>query len=299
MSDKVVGDYKGLMMKPITKSEVVEKVMLGLIEMKRSKCSLKINCKDEQIGSIATTLNNALLYFTTSLSVRITTDHPLSITHAECTLADVKGLVLIRGGDKSATLDDAEKAMLDLYCERAQIKDGHRILDLGCGYGAFAIHVASKYPHLPCYWDCDTTSPKSSSKSNASNVENTYILPQIHQCLSHSNPNDVSIVNHWVLNGKHISRTSEEWLKRLDDNADAAKAIIKDFLGSEYEAEKWINQWRTSYLHVVGDKGLMMKPTKGEVVEKLMLGLIPDGEAKMLIKDELQRRTDWIYSHNF
>ncbi|KAK9093547.1 hypothetical protein Syun_028458 [Stephania yunnanensis] len=36
--------------------------------------------------------------------------------------------------------------MLDLYCERAQIKDGHRILDLGCGYGAFAIHVASKYP---------------------------------------------------------------------------------------------------------------------------------------------------------
>ncbi|KAK9093553.1 hypothetical protein Syun_028464 [Stephania yunnanensis] len=27
--------------------------------------------------------------------------------------------------DKSATLDDAEKAMLDLYCERAQIKDGH------------------------------------------------------------------------------------------------------------------------------------------------------------------------------
>ncbi|KAK9093552.1 hypothetical protein Syun_028463 [Stephania yunnanensis] len=63
--------------------------------------------------------------------------------------------------------------------------------------------------------------------------------------------NDVSIVNHWVLNGKHISRRNEEWLKRLDDNADAAKAIIKDFLGSEYEAEKWINQWRTSCLHAI------------------------------------------------
>ncbi|KAK9088195.1 hypothetical protein Scep_027277 [Stephania cephalantha] len=50
---------------------------------------------------------------------------------------------------------------------------------------------------------------------------------------------------------------------------------------------------------VVGDNGLMMKPTKGEVVEKLMLGLIPDEEVKMLIKYQLQRRTDWIYSHNF
>ncbi|KAK9150251.1 hypothetical protein Syun_008560 [Stephania yunnanensis] len=56
--------------------------------------------------------------------------------------------------DKSATLDDAEKAMLDLYCERAQIKDGHRILDLDCGYGALVIYVASKYPHCHViYWD--------------------------------------------------------------------------------------------------------------------------------------------------
>ncbi|KAK9093543.1 hypothetical protein Syun_028454 [Stephania yunnanensis] len=51
---------------------------------------------------------------------------------------------------------------------------------------------------------------------------------------------------------------------------------------------------------VVGDKGLMMKPiTKSEVVEKVMLRLIPDEEVKMLIKEELQRRTEWIYSHNF
>ncbi|KAK9093548.1 hypothetical protein Syun_028459 [Stephania yunnanensis] len=46
--------------------------------------------------------------------------------------------------------------------------------------------------------------------------------------------------------------------------------------------------------------GLMMKPiTKSEVVEKVMLRLIPDEEVKMLIKEELQRRTEWIYSHNF
>ncbi|KAK9101419.1 hypothetical protein Scep_024849 [Stephania cephalantha] len=47
--------------------------------------------------------------------------------------------------DDSITLDEAEIAMLDLYCERSQIKDGHRVLDLGCGYGALTMHVARKY----------------------------------------------------------------------------------------------------------------------------------------------------------
>lgn len=31
------------------------------------------------------------------------------------------------------TLDEAEVLMLESYCEKAQIKDGMDILDLGCG----------------------------------------------------------------------------------------------------------------------------------------------------------------------
>ncbi|KAK9099429.1 hypothetical protein Syun_026474 [Stephania yunnanensis] len=47
--------------------------------------------------------------------------------------------------DESMTLDEAEIVMLDLYCERSRIKDGHRVLDLGCGHGALTMHVARKY----------------------------------------------------------------------------------------------------------------------------------------------------------
>ncbi|XXG42910.1 hypothetical protein AAC387_Pa01g3065 [Persea americana] len=47
--------------------------------------------------------------------------------------------------DESTTLDEAEMAMLDLYCERAQIKDGQSVLDLGCGQGALTLHIAQKY----------------------------------------------------------------------------------------------------------------------------------------------------------
>ncbi|KAG4918440.1 hypothetical protein JHK84_055754 [Glycine max] len=43
------------------------------------------------------------------------------------------------------TLDDAEEAMLKLYCERSNLKDGHTVLDLGCGWGSLALYIAKKY----------------------------------------------------------------------------------------------------------------------------------------------------------
>jgi cyclopropane-fatty-acyl-phospholipid synthase len=44
------------------------------------------------------------------------------------------------------TLDEAEEAMLRLTCDRAQIKDGNSILDLGCGWGALSLWAAQHYP---------------------------------------------------------------------------------------------------------------------------------------------------------
>ncbi len=44
-------------------------------------------------------------------------------------------------------LDQAEDAMLQLTCERAQLEDGMNILDLGCGWGSFCIWVAEHYPN--------------------------------------------------------------------------------------------------------------------------------------------------------
>ena len=44
------------------------------------------------------------------------------------------------------SLDGSEKAMLDLYCQRAQLRDGQDILDLGCGWGSLTLHLSKKYP---------------------------------------------------------------------------------------------------------------------------------------------------------
>ncbi len=44
------------------------------------------------------------------------------------------------------TLDDAEESMLALTCERAQLEDGHDILELGCGWGSLSLYMARRYP---------------------------------------------------------------------------------------------------------------------------------------------------------
>ena len=43
-------------------------------------------------------------------------------------------------------LGAAEKAMLELYCERGQLRDGQTILELGCGWGSFCLSAARKFP---------------------------------------------------------------------------------------------------------------------------------------------------------
>lgn len=45
------------------------------------------------------------------------------------------------------TLDDAEAAMLELTTSRAQLADGQRILELGCGWGSLSLWMARRFPN--------------------------------------------------------------------------------------------------------------------------------------------------------
>ncbi|QQC66559.1 SAM-dependent methyltransferase [Paraburkholderia ginsengisoli] len=44
------------------------------------------------------------------------------------------------------TLAQAEAAMFERYAERAELTDGQRILDLGCGWGSLSLWLAARYP---------------------------------------------------------------------------------------------------------------------------------------------------------
>ncbi|KAG9451878.1 hypothetical protein H6P81_004782 [Aristolochia fimbriata] len=227
--------------------------------------------------------------------------------------------------DESMTLDEAEEAILDLYCERAQLKDGQKVLDLGCGQGAFTLHVAQKYKdsHVTAVTNAATEKNYIEDQCKIMGLSNVEVilediakltmkttfdriiaigllehmknygllLQNISQWMNPAESllfidhvchksfaykcepldendwfaeyffppgsftmisasfllyfqDDVSLVDHWILSGKHFHRTGEEWLKKLDANLEKGKEILGSKFGSKEAALKEINHWR-------------------------------------------------------
>ncbi|GAB2285945.1 hypothetical protein Dimus_020374 [Dionaea muscipula] len=229
--------------------------------------------------------------------------------------------------DKLTDLDDAEKAMLELYCERSQIKDGHTVLDVGCGWGSLTLYIAQKYCNCNITGICNSVTQKAHIEEQCRNLqlENVEIIvadisafdmeasydrifsiemfehmknyrdllkklscwmkqdsllfvhyfchksfayhfedvnkddwitrhfftggtmPSANLLLYFQD--DVSIVNHWLVNGNHYALTSEEWLKRMDRNLGSIRLIMDSTYGKE-SAVKWTVYWRTFFIAV-------------------------------------------------
>jgi cyclopropane-fatty-acyl-phospholipid synthase len=47
----------------------------------------------------------------------------------------------------NSSLDEAEATMLSLCAERAELQDGMRVLELGCGWGSFSLWIAEHFPN--------------------------------------------------------------------------------------------------------------------------------------------------------
>jgi cyclopropane-fatty-acyl-phospholipid synthase len=45
----------------------------------------------------------------------------------------------------ASTLEEAQEAKLEMVCAKLDLQPGQRVLDIGCGWGSFAIHAASRH----------------------------------------------------------------------------------------------------------------------------------------------------------
>ncbi|CAA7402947.1 unnamed protein product [Spirodela intermedia] len=229
--------------------------------------------------------------------------------------------------DKSNTLDDAEDQMLEMYCTRAQIKDGQSILDVGCGWGSFSLYIAKKHKNCNITGICNSLTQKAHIEercrelqlSNVSiivadiskfemeasfdrvvsiemfeHMKNYKVLLKkisgwmkedsllfvhhfCHKAFAYNFEDineddwitryfftggtmpsanlllyfqdDVTVVDHWLVNGKHYAQTSEEWLNRMDENSLVIRPIMESTYGKA-EATKWTVYWRTFFIAV-------------------------------------------------
>ncbi|CAM6116447.1 unnamed protein product [Calypogeia fissa] len=227
----------------------------------------------------------------------------------------------------STSLDEAEKAMLEIYCEKAQLEDGQSVLDLGCGWGSLSLYLAAKYPKSEIMGVSNSTTQKGFIEEecrsrgitnlkivtcdiNSFDAERTFdrilsiemfehmknyqkLLKNVSSWMKTDGllfvhyfrhktaayhfqdedetdwmarnffsggtmpadslilyfQDDVSIVNHWQISGKHYAQTSEEWLKRMDRNLAQIKPLFAATYG-EKEVTKWVVNWRTFFIAV-------------------------------------------------
>ena len=80
--------------------------------------------------------------------------------------------------DGISSLDAAEEAMLSLSCERADLHDGHRILELGCGWGSLTLFMAARYPRAKITGVSNSSSQREyiESKAQERGLKNVQII---------------------------------------------------------------------------------------------------------------------------
>lgn len=76
------------------------------------------------------------------------------------------------------TLEESEIAMLEDYCIKAQVQDGMKILDLGCGWGSLSLFLAKKYPNSSITGLSNSSTQRESimAKAQALGLTNLQIL---------------------------------------------------------------------------------------------------------------------------
>jgi cyclopropane-fatty-acyl-phospholipid synthase len=76
------------------------------------------------------------------------------------------------------TLDQAEAAMLALTTERADISDGQRVLELGCGWGSLSLYMADRFPHSRIVSVSNSSSQRRfiAAQAMARNLRNLQVL---------------------------------------------------------------------------------------------------------------------------
>lgn len=229
--------------------------------------------------------------------------------------------------EDTTSFDESEAIMLKMTCERAELANGQRILELGCGWGSLSLWMAEHYPEAQITSVSNSRTQKAHIDAEAArrglknltiitanmvtfeglgesifdrvvSVEMFEHMKNYQELLRRISlwlkpggklfvhifthreyayhfevtsdadwmakyfftggqmpsddlllyfQDDLSIEDHWCVNGRHYSRTSEAWLDRMDANKAEIMPLFRETYG-EQEAVKWWSYWRIFFM---------------------------------------------------
>ena len=227
--------------------------------------------------------------------------------------------------NSNATLAEAEASMLALTCERAGLRDGQEILELGCGWGSLSLWMAQRYPNSRILSVSNSGSQRHSieTRAAAAGLDNLQVVTcdmnefdterrfdrvvsvemfehmrnwesllgrvagwmrpdarlflHVFAHTSFAYPFEVrdetdwmsqyffsggmmpshDLIDHlrtpfevdqrWIVSGEHYARTSEDWLRNLEQRRDSVMPILAETYGTE-NARQWFHRWRVFFL---------------------------------------------------
>jgi cyclopropane-fatty-acyl-phospholipid synthase len=229
--------------------------------------------------------------------------------------------------NSTESLHQAEANMLQLTAERANLRDGDRILELGCGWGSLSLWMAEHYPSSQITAVSNSRTQKSFIDARAAergfknlqvitcdvnqlsfaaaeqfdrvvsvemfeHMRNYESLMQkiagwlqptgtlfvhIFTHKSYAYPfevrdasdwmakyfftggimpsddlllyfqSDLALQDHWQVDGRHYSRTSEHWLQNMDRHRSAIEPILAETYGAD-QMRRWWVYWRVFFM---------------------------------------------------
>jgi cyclopropane-fatty-acyl-phospholipid synthase len=194
------------------------------------------------------------------------------------TLGDNKKYSSCFWDSKTETLTQAENKALKITCQRAQIKNGQNILELGCGWGSLTLYIAKNYPKS-----------KITGVSN-SHSQKTYILTEAKKRGIKNLKIITADMNTFKIKDKFDRVVSVEMIEHMRNHKKLFNQI-----------SNWLKKDGLFFMHIFVHKlhpYLFEVQAEDDWMSKFFFsgGMMPSADLPLFFQDKLNIEKQWLWS---